>query len=324
MSMSINMNLRNISVERAKYFNFSKEVKEALKSGKPIVALESTIISHGMPYPKNLEVARRLENIIREYGVVPATIAIIKGKIKVGLTKSELEFMAISKEIVKASRRDLAVIVAKGLSGATTVAATMIIAEMAGIKVFVTGGIGGVHRGVEKTFDISADLQELARTSVAVVCAGAKAILDLALTLEYLETMGVPVIGFGSEELPAFYSRESGLKIDYMVNDETEAAKIIKAKQDLGLKGGIIIANPIPKEYALSLTYTNEVIDRALKAARRAGIKGKKLTPFLLDKIKELTSGKSLKANIELVKNNARVGAKIARELKKGTKGAWH
>jgi pseudouridine-5'-phosphate glycosidase len=317
MSININMDPKDTNVARDKYFDFSKEVKEALKSGKPVVALESTIISHGMPYPKNLEVAQELENIIREYGVVPATIAIIKGKIKVGLTKSELEFMATSKEMLKASRRDLAVIAAKGLSGATTVAATMIIAERAGIKVFVTGGIGGVHKGAEKSFDISADLQELARTSVAVVCAGAKAMLDLPLTLEYLETMGVPVIGFGTEELPAFYSRESGLKVDYMANDEAEAARIIKAKRDLGLKGGIIIANPIPKEYALLATYMNKVINEALEAARKEEIKGKKLTPFLLNKIKELTAGKSLNANIELVKNNARVGAKIARELKK-------
>lgn len=297
------------------FYDFKDEVKEALENGKPVVALESTLISHGFPFPKNLEVAGEMEEIIRGYGVVPATIAIIKGKIKVGLTRGELEFMATSKDILKASRRDLAVIVAKGLNGATTVAATMMVAERAGIKIFATGGIGGVHRGAEKTFDISADLQELARTPVAVVCSGAKAILDLPLTKEYLETMGVPVIGFGSEELPAFYCRESGLKVDYVVSDEKEAAGIIRVMQDLGLGGGMIITNPIPEEYALSMEYMNEIIEEAVRVAEKEGIKGKKLTPYLLNKIKELTGGKSLKANIELVKNNARVAAKIAREL---------
>jgi len=300
-----------------KYFDFKEEVREALKDERPVVALESTLISHGFPYPENLKVAGEMEEIIRGCGVMPATIAIIKGKMKVGLTRSELEFMATSKDILKASRRDLAVIIAKGLNGATTVAATMIVAERVGIKVFATGGIGGVHRGAEKTFDISADLQELARTPVAVVCSGAKSILDLPLTKEYLETMGVPVIGFGSEELPAFYCRESGLKVDYVVDDEVEAAKMIKAMQDLGLGGGIIIANPIPEEYALSMEYMNEMIKEVIGSAEKEGIKGKKLTPYLLSKIKELTEGKSMKANIELVKNNARVAAKIARELVK-------
>ncbi len=300
-----------------RFFDFKDEVKDALKSGKPVVALESTLISHGFPYPENLKVAGEMEEIVRGYGVVPATIAVIGGKIKVGLTRSELEFMATSRDILKASRRDLAVIVAKGINGATTVAATMMVAERAGIKVFATGGIGGVHRGAEKTFDISADLQELARTPVVVVCSGAKSILDLPLTKEYLETMGVPVIGFRSEELPAFYCRESGLKVDYVVNDEVEAAKIIRAMQDLGLGGGMIIANPIPEEYALSMEYMNEIIEKAVKAAEKEGVKGKKLTPYLLNKIKELTGGKSLKANIELVKDNARVGAKIAHELVK-------
>ena len=299
-----------------KFFDFKDEVKEALENGKPVVALESTLISHGFPYPENLEVAGEMEEIIRGCGVVPAIIAIIKGKIKVGLTRGELEFMATSKDILKASRRDLAVIGAKGLNGATTVAATMMVAERAGIMVFATGGIGGVHRGAEKTFDISADLQELARTPVAVVCSGAKAILDLPLTLEYLETMGVPVIGFGSEELPAFYCRESGLKVDYVVNDEKEAAGIIRTILDLGLGGGMIIANPVPEEYALSMEYMNEMIEEAVRVAEKEGIKGKKLTPYLLNKIKELTGGKSLKANIELIKNNARVAAKIAYELK--------
>ncbi len=305
-----------MSVNGERFFDFKDEVKEALENGKPVVALESTLISHGFPYPENLEVAWEMEGIIRGYGVVPATIVMIKGKIKVGLTRGELEFMATSKDILKASRRDLAVIVTKGLNGATTVAATMLVAERAGIKVFATGGIGGVHRGAEKTFDISADLQELARTPVAVVCSGAKAILDLPLTLEYLETMGVPVIGFGSEELPAFYCRESGLKVDYVVNDEKEAAGIIRAMQDLGLGGGMIITNPVPEEYALSMEYMNEMIEEAVRAAEKEGIKGKKLTPYLLNKIRELTGGKSLKANIELVKNNARVAAKIAYELK--------
>ncbi len=298
-----------------RFLDFRDEVKEALERGKPVVALESTLISHGFPYPENLKVAGELEEIIRGYGVVPATIAVIGGKIKVGLTKGELEFMATSRDILKASRRDLAVIVAKGLNGATTVAATMIVAGMAGIKVFATGGIGGVHRGAEKTFDISADLQELVRTSVVVVCSGAKAILDLSLTKEYLETMGVPIIGFGSEELPAFYCRESGLKVDYVVNSAVEAAKVIRIMQDLRLGGGMIIANPVPEEYALSMEYMNKMIEEAVGAAEKEGIKGKRLTPYLLKKIKELTGGKSLQANIELVKDNARVAAKIAREL---------
>jgi pseudouridine-5'-phosphate glycosidase len=298
-----------------RFLDFKDEVKEALEGGRPVVALESTLISHGFPYPENLEVAGEMEEIVRGYGVVPATIAVIGGKIKVGLTRGELEFMATSKDILKASRRDLAVIVAKGLNGATTVAATMMVAERAGIKVFATGGIGGVHRGAEKTFDISADLQELARTPVVVVCSGAKAILDLPLTKEYLETMGVPVIGFGSEELPAFYCRESGLKVDYVVYNEKEAAGIIRAMQDLKLGGGIIIANPIPEKFSLSMEYMNAVIEEAVRAAEKKMIKGKKLTPYLLNKIKELTGGKSLKANIELVKDNARVGAKIAQAL---------
>ena len=305
------------SGDRERFFDFKDEVKEALEEGKPVVALESTLISHGFPYPGNLEVAGEMEEIIREYGVVPATIAIIKGKIKVGLTRGELEFMATSKDILKASRRDLAVIAAKGLNGATTVAATMMVAERAGIKIFATGGIGGVHRGAEKTFDISADLQELARTPVVVVCSGVKSILDLPLTKEYLETMGVPVIGFGSEELPAFYCRESGLKVDYVVDDEVEAAKLIRTMEDLGLGGGMIITNPVPEEYALSMEYMNEMIEEAVRAAEKEGVKGKKLTPYLLNKIKELTGGKSLVANIALVKNNAWVAAKIACELVK-------
>lgn len=300
-----------------RFINLSEEVKSALEERRPVVALESTIISHGMPYPQNIETARALEEIVRENGAVPATIAIIGGKIKIGLNEEELEFMGTSKEILKASRRDLPVVIAKGLNAATTVSATMICANLAGIKVFVTGGIGGVHRGAEETFDISADLQELANTDVAVVCAGAKAILDLPRTLEYLETFGVPVIGFRTEEFPAFYTRESGLKVDYRVEDEVEAAKVIKTKWDLGLKGGILIANPIPEEYALDRAYIEKAIEEAIFEADRRGIRGKALTPFLLEKIKDLTEGKSLKANIELVKNNARVGAKIAVQLNK-------
>ena len=300
---------------RKKFLDFKEEVKEALGQDRPVVALESTLISHGLPYPENLETAQELEDIIRGYGVVPATIAIIQGKIKIGLMKWELEFIATSKEILKASRRDLAVVVARRLSAATTVAATMIAANLARIKIFVTGGIGGVHRGAERTFDISADLQELARTPVAVVCSGAKAILDLPLTKEYLETIGVPVLGFKTDELPAFYCRESGLKVDYVVNDEKEAAKVIETQWNLGLKSGLVIANPIPEEYALPKDYINRVIEKAYYEAEKSGIKGKALTPFLLNKINELSEGKSLKANIELLKNNALVGAKIAREL---------
>ncbi|MGB9813225.1 MAG: pseudouridine-5'-phosphate glycosidase [Thermovenabulum sp.] len=300
-----------------KFIDLSQEVKKAMEEGKPVVALESTIISHGMPYPENIETAETLENIVREHGAIPATIAIINGRIKIGLNKKELEFMATSKEILKASRRDLPVVLAKGLSAATTVSATMICANLVDIKVFVTGGIGGVHRRAEHTFDISADLQELAKTNVAVVCAGAKAILDLPRTLEYLETHGVPVIGFKTSEFPAFYTRESGLKVDYKVENEIEAAKIIKTKWDLGLRGGLLIANPIPKEYALNKAYIDKAIEDALYEAEKRNIRGKEITPFLLDKIKDLTQGKSLKANIELAKNNAHVGAKIAIELNK-------
>jgi pseudouridine-5'-phosphate glycosidase len=285
-----------------RFLDFKKEVKAALEQDRPVVALESTIIAHGMPYPENLEVAREVEKIIREYGVVPATIAVIKGKIKIGLSGEEMEFLATSKEVIKASRRDLSIIIAKKLTASTTVAATMVAAHLAGIRVFVTGGIGGAHRGAEKTFDVSADLQELARTPVAVVCAGAKAILDLSLTLEYLETMGVPVVGFKTDELPAFYCRESGLKVDYVVNDEVEAAKVIRTKWDLGLASGILIAR---------------IINKAVLEAAKKGIKGKGLTPYLLGRINELSEGKCLEANIALIKNNARVGAKIARALLK-------
>ncbi len=303
-------------MSRERFLDFKDEVKEALENDKPVVALESTLISHGLPYPSNLETAQEMEDIIWGCGVVPATIAIIQGKIKIGLTKKELEFMAISNNVLKASRRDFAMVVARRLSAATTVAATMIAANLARIKIFATGGIGGVHREAGMTFDISADLQELAQTPVAVVCSGAKSILDLPLTKEYLETMGVPVLGFKTEELPAFYCRESGLKVDYVVNDEMEAAKVIKTQWSLDLKSGLVIANPIPEEYALPKDCMDKIIEESLKKAEKAGIKGKALTPFLLNKINELSEGKSLKANIELLKNNARVGAKIAIELK--------
>ncbi|PTQ55441.1 MAG: Pseudouridine 5'-phosphate glycosidase [Candidatus Carbobacillus altaicus] len=295
--------------------DISEEVNKALKEGKPIVALESTIISHGMPYPENIETAKAVETIVRENGATPATIAIINGRIKIGLNEKELEFLSTAKDILKASRRDLPVILAKRLNAATTVSATMICANFVGIKIFVTGGIGGVHRGVEETLDISADLQELAKTDVAVVSSGAKSILDLPRTLEYLETLGVPVIGFKTEEFPAFYSRGSGLKVNYMVEDEVEAARVVKIKWDLGLKGGVLITNPIPEAHTLENNYIEKIIEKAIFEADKRGIRGKNLTPFLLERIKNLTEGKSLKANIELVKNNARVGASIAVQL---------
>lgn len=300
-----------------KYLDINPEVKEALAAGKAVVALESTIISHGMPYPKNVETALNVERIIRENGAIPATIAIIKGKLKVGLTPDEIEYLGKSHGVIKASRRDVPFAVAKGLDGATTVASTMIIANLAGIKVFATGGIGGVHRGAQETFDISADLQELAQTNVAVICAGAKSILDIGLTLEYLETYGVPVIGFGTEELPAFYTSKSGFGVDYRVDTPLEVASSLKAKWDLSLKGGAIIANPIPEEFEMDPAVINAAIDSAIKEADEKGIKGKESTPFLLAKVKELTEGASLESNIQLVYNNAKVGAQIAVELSK-------
>ena len=290
------------------------EVAKALSEGKPVVALESTIISHGMPYPQNVETARNVETIIREKGVVPATIAILKGRIKVGLTDDELEYLGNAKDVAKVSRRDLPFIVAMEKDGATTVAATMICADLAGIKVFVTGGIGGVHRNAQETFDISADLTELSQTSVAVVCAGAKSILDIGLTLEYLETLGVPVIGFQTEELPAFYTRKSGFKVDYRVDDAKTIAESLNAKWTLGLKGGVVIANPIPEAFQMDFDTINNAIESALKEADEKGIKGKESTPFLLAKVKELTGGDSLESNIQLVYNNARLGADIALE----------
>lgn len=297
-----------------KYLEVSNEVSEALKAGKAVVALESTIISHGMPYPQNVETALKCEAIIRENGAVPATIGIIGGKLKAGLSKEEIDYMGKTQGIAKVSRRDIPYIVAKGLDGATTVASTMIIAELAGIKVFATGGIGGVHRGAETTMDISADLEELSDTSVAVVCAGAKSILDLGLTLEYLETKGVMVLGNETEELPAFYTRKSGFKVDYKVDTPKEFAEILKAKWDLGLKGGALIVNPIPEEYSMDENLITDVINKAIGEAAEHGIKGKETTPFLLAKVKEITEGASLVANIELVYNNSKLAAKIAKE----------
>ncbi|NLN14596.1 MAG: pseudouridine-5'-phosphate glycosidase [Tissierellia bacterium] len=298
-----------------KYLEIKPEVKKALDEGRPVVALESTIISHGMPYPRNVETALRVEEIIRENGAIPATIAILKGKLKVGLTEEEIEYLGKAENVIKTSRRDIPFIVARKQDGATTVASTMIIAALAGIKVFTTGGIGGVHRGAETSFDISADLQELANTNVAVVCAGAKSILDIGLTLEYLETMGVPVVGFGTEEMPAFYTRRSGFNVDYRVDDPQELALAIKSKWDLGLNGGVVVANPIPEEYAMDYDIINKSIEDALKEAEEKGIKGKETTPFLLAKVKDITKGESLDANIQLVYNNARLGAKLAVEL---------
>ena len=293
------------------------EIQQAIKEGKPVVALESTIISHGMPYPRNVETALRVEQTIRDHGAIPATIGIIEGDAIVGMTPEEIEQFGKRKGILKASRRDLPVVYAKKLWAATTVATTMIIANQAGIEVFVTGGIGGVHRGAEKTMDISADLQELAKTNVTVICAGAKAILDLPLTLEYLETMGVPVLGFKTEELPAFYTAHSGLKVDYKIDDYADAARIIKEKRDNNLVGGILITNPIPEEYAMDAKVINDAIEKALKEADEQGIKGKETTPFLLKTIVELTGGDSLESNIRLVINNAIVGAEISKEYSK-------
>ena len=300
------------------YLEIGKEVEKALKLGKPVVALESTIISHGMPYPQNVETALNVENIVRENGAVPATIAIINGKLKAGLTPDEIEYLGKKgREIVKVSRRDIPFIVAKKLDGATTVASTMIIAALAGIRVFATGGIGGVHRDAQETFDISADLQELANTNVAVVCAGAKSILDLGLTLEYLETFGVPVVGYKTDELPAFYTRKSGFKVDYRVESPEELAKAIFVKWQLGLKGGIVVANPIPEEFEMDYDAINKAIENALNEAKEKGIKGKETTPFLLAKVKEITGGRSLESNIQLVYNNARLASELAVELSK-------
>ena len=297
---------------KKEYLEINSEVKEALENGKPVVALESTIISHGMPYPQNVETAKKVEEIVRENGAVPATIAIIGGKLKVGLTDEELEYFGKTEGILKASRRDLPFIISKKLDGATTVASTMIIADLAGIKVFVTGGIGGVHRGAEETFDISADLEELAKTDVAVICAGVKSILDIGLTLEYLETNGVPVVGYQTDELPAFYSPISGFGVDYKAENPEEIGSALKAKWDLNLKGGMVIANPIKDEDAMDHERISKAIDDAIYEAEQLNIKGKAITPYLLGKVKELTKGDSLKSNIKLVYNNAEVGSQIA------------
>lgn len=300
-----------------KYVKISQEVKEAIKEKKPVVALESTIISHGMPYPKNVETALEVEKVVRENGAIPATIAIINGEIKIGLSKEEIEIIGkAGLSVTKTSRRDLAYVVANKLNGATTVAATMICAQMANIKIFATGGIGGVHRGAEKTMDISADLEELGKTNVAVICAGCKSILDMGLTLEYLETKGVSVYGYKTNILPAFYTRESDFKVN-KINSEQEVAKVLKTKWDLGLDGGVVITNPIPEEFSMDRKIIDKTILEALKEADEKGIKGKDITPFLLDKIQKLTSGKSLEANIKLVFNNAKLASKIAIEYSK-------
>ena len=294
------------------YLDVHPEVENALNSKLPIVALESTIISHGMPYPENIETALMVEDTVRANKAIPATIAIIKGRLKVGLTNEEIEFLATNDEVRKISRRDLAIAVSQKLSGSTTVASTMIISNLAKIAVFATGGIGGVHRGAEKTFDISADLEELSKTNVCVVCAGAKAILDIGLTLEYLETKGVPVIGYKTSELPAFYSSKSGFKVDYRVDSASDIAEILKTKWDLSIEGGLLVTNPIPKTFELEFAMMNEAINEAIIEADKEKIKGKEITPYLLSKVNEITQGKSLNANIKLIQNNAALAAKIA------------
>ncbi len=300
----------------SRYLEISDEVKKGLENNKPIVALESTIISHGMPYPQNVETALNVEKVVRDNGAIPATIAIIKGKLKAGLSKEEIEFLGKEgSRVIKASRRDLPYITSQGLTGATTVASTMIIADLAGIKIFATGGIGGVHRGAQETMDISADLQELSKTSVGVVCAGAKSILDLGLTLEYLETMGVPVLGYQTKELPAFYTRKSGFELDYKMDSFEDISNFLKAKWDIGLNGGVVIANPVPEEHQMNKNIIDKAIETALNECQQKGIKGKETTPFLLSKVKDITGGQSLKTNISLVYNNAEVASHIACEL---------
>ena len=298
------------------YLDVAPEVAEAIKAGKPVVALESTIISHGMPYPQNVETALNVEKIIRDNGAIPATTAIINGRLKAGLSSDEIEYLGKKGlEVTKVSRRDIPVIVARKMDGASTVATTMIIAAMAGIKIFATGGVGGVHRGAQQTFDISADLDELSQTPVTVVCAGAKAILDLPLTHEYLETKGVTVLGYQTEELPAFYTRKSGLKVDYRVDSPKELAATIKAKHDLGMKGGLLVTNPIPEEYSMDSEVINKAINEAIEEAKANHIHGKETTPFLLAKVKDITGGDSLDSNIQLVYNNAKLAAETAVEL---------
>ena len=303
-------------MELNKYLKLSPEVAEALAAGKPIVALESTIISHGMPYPQNVETAYACERVCRENGAVPATCAIIGGKLCAGLTPEEIDYLGREgTKVTKASRRDLPLLIAKGMDGATTVAATMIVAHMAGIKVFATGGIGGVHRNGQDTMDVSADLDELGKTPMCVVCAGAKAILDLPRTMEYLETKGVPVIGFGTDELPAFYTAKSGIPLTWRVDDPKEVADAIHAAEDMGFEGGMLVTVPIPAEWSMDADYINKAIDEALVDADRQGIVGKDTTPFLLAKIKEITGGSSLASNIQLVFNNVKTAARIAAKL---------
>ena len=300
-----------------KYLSITPEIEEALKNGTPVVALESTILSHGMPYPENVEFAHKVEEVIRAEGAIPATMAVMNGKLKVGLNSEELEIMCKAENVGKMSRRDIPVYLATGKTGATTVATTMLIASLAGIRVFATGGIGGVHRGGENSMDISADLQEFANTPVAVVTAGAKQILDIGRTLEYLETFGVPVLGFRTDEFPAFYCRTSGCKLDYCCQDEEEVAKIMNTKWDLGLKGGLVIGNPIPEEYALDFNEMEAVINKAIKLADEKGIRGKNITPFLLATIKDMTNGVAFASNVQLALNNARVAARIAVQYQK-------
>lgn len=297
------------------YLSVAPEVSDALEQGHPVVALESTIISHGFPYPANVECAQMAERNVRDGGAVPATIALLDGKLKVGLTAQEIEHLAQSGNVAKASRRDIPVLLATGQDGATTVAGTMLIAAMAGIRVFATGGIGGVHRGAQATFDVSADLMELARTDVAVVCAGAKSILDLALTLEVLETHGVPVLGYRTDEFPAFYTRSSGLGVDRRFESAAQIAAVLRVRRDLGLPGGTVIANPIDPEHELDPVWLDGIIDEALARAQELGVHGKEVTPFLLSSIHELTQGASEDANKELVYSNARLAAAIAVEL---------
>lgn len=302
-------------MQMKQYLDVLPEVQRALDANQPVVALESTILSHGMPYPENVTFAGEVEKVVRAEGAVPATAALIGGRIKVGLTPTELELMCKAEDVGKVSRRDMATYLALGKNGATTVATTMICAAMAGVKVFATGGIGGVHRHGEVTMDVSADLQELKQTPVAVVCAGAKQILDIGRTLEYLETMGVPVLGNKTADFPAFYCRKSGFGVDYAAKDEAEIAAIIKTKWDLGLQGGVLIGNPIPEEYALDYDYMESVIEQALAEADDRGIRGKDITPFLLAKIKEITAGVSFASNVQLAYNNARVAARISKAL---------
>lgn len=305
------------ALDLKKYMDVTSEIEEAVRTGKPVVALESTILSHGMPYPENVAFAKEIEKIIRDEGAVPATMAVIEGRLKAGLAEDELLLMCKGEGVLKASRRDLPIVVAKKQTAATTVATTMILSDLAGVRIFATGGIGGVHRGGEDSMDISADLQELAHTPVAVVCAGAKMILDIGRTLEYLETMGVPVLGMDTDDFPAFYCRKSGFGVDANCKTPADVAAIAKVKWDMGLAGGMLIGNPVPEEYAMDFDEMSAVIDKAMAAAEEAGVKGKNITPFLLAHIVELTGGDSLKTNMQLAFNNARAAAKIAVELAK-------